>query len=251
MIREMRELRKTEIETYDQHSEYESICISSIRTTTYKQVRQYLDIKLEPAKWEQLPNDIQDVDDRSAGFFRWLPDDENSPANRTAYMEYLNSFSWPEGFGLVDLALEKDLLCSRFADFSFSGTIDVALATLGVIREDIVEYNILLGIELKKPVESKETYHSQIVMQHLCAARQNPDTGVLTLLTDLNKLWCFFWFGRPRKIFKRTTSIAQAKFLLKNLFNSEVEGHCPEAFHSRLSWNDCFSSNQRKKGSRF
>lgn len=244
----MRKLRLTDSEVNALRSEYESISISCVPYNVYLKVLQYLRMKLEGAKWDRLPNDttLKLVDDFPAGFFCWSSGDENTPANRTAYMEHLNRFPWPEGCELVNVASKNDLLSQRFADFSFTGTIDVALSATGNIRANVVGYNILLGITLKKPVECEVIYHNQVVMQHLCSSCQNPNTGVLTLLTDLNELWCFFWFGSPWSIFKCCANIMEAKFLLKNMFNSEVKDCCPEGFHSRLSWYDCFSSNERK-----
>jgi hypothetical protein len=101
-----------------------------------------------------------------------------------------------------------------------------------------------LAIELEKRYVTDEEDYKAIV-QHLCASRQNWKTGVLTLVTDLNDFWCFFWFGRRHRIFKRRTNASQTKFLL--LFNSEAARDCPEGFSSRVSWDDCFPSNPMQR----
>jgi hypothetical protein len=161
-------------------------------------------------------------------------------------MKYLETFPWPKGCGIVDVA-SKPLLAKKFAAYSCSGTIDVVLASAANIREKTLFNNILLGIALKKPSNSKsdETYHQQVVLQHLCASMQNHNAGVLTLLTDLNEYWCFIWFGGRRRILKRTTNLKHAKFLLKNMFNIDVKSICPECFSSRLSWIDCFPETKK------
>jgi len=110
------------------------------------------------------------------------------------------------------------------------------------------ENNTLLGIELMKPWKpdvSKATYCTQVVIQHLCSSFHNRSTGMLTLLTDLNDFWCFFWFGSDQYIIQCRTNITQARFLLKNMFNSDAENNFPEGFQSRLSWNDFFSVKQQ------
>jgi hypothetical protein len=215
-----------------------SLRVSNVPLEDYQQLLDDLTIRIKTAKWDSVPSDDHEGCDQ---FFKWLPGAENSPANREAYMKYLETFPWPEDCGIVD-GFSQRLLSRTIFDYSFKGTIDVALASAANIREQTLFHNILLGIEIKKPSAIDEDDHHAII-QHLCASHQNWNTGVLTLLTDLNDFWCFFWFGRRRCIFKCRTNASQAKFLVKNMFNAEVASDCPEEFYSRLSWNACFPSN--------
>jgi hypothetical protein len=236
--------RRKEIGALQDKLTMRSIAISSINEDEYENVLKFLQIRMEAAKWECMPAVTEDADNQG---FDWLSSIESSEGNRKAYMDHMKKLPWPEGYNVMDVAYNKMLSC-KFANLSFKGSIDVVLATTWNVKEKTVKGNILLGVELKKPLKSEKpesAYWNQVVVQHICASFCNPDTGMLTLLTDLNEYWSFFWFGTTNSIFKISASKALAMFLLNNMFNANVEGQCPTGFHSRLSWNEIFPSHQR------
>jgi hypothetical protein len=54
---------------------------------------------------------------------------------------------------------------------------------------------MLAGIELKKDSNRDDARtERQVTLQHMAASYLNPNTGILTFMTDLNQRWHFFWF---------------------------------------------------------
>jgi hypothetical protein len=218
-----------------------TIPISRVDSRVFNQALANLKITfdVDDADWDNLPSEAEETGDQALRF-KWLIDREDNRDNCAAYMGYLGAFPWPNGFIILDVSRQKDLLKTGFTGFSFGGTIDVVLTTADGSAAGAFIGNIFLGIELKKPsgTGSVKTYHKQVIVQHLSASFRCPDIRVLTLLTDLNDLWCFFWLGPDGCICKRKTDVAGSKFLVKNMFNLEAASNCPEGFQSRLSWND-------------
>jgi hypothetical protein len=222
-------------------NEAKTIPISGVSSGVFTRALANLKLLLSEidAEWRNLPSEAEDTSDQSF-CFEWTRDKEDNPRNRAKYMEYLGTFPWPDGYRIVDVVSQKNLLKTSFGGFSFGGTIDVVLTTTDGATDDALSGKVFLGIELKKPSNSATdlTYQKQVIIQHLSASYLFPDTKVLTLLTDLNDLWCFFWLDQSGCICKRNTNVTLSKFLVKNMFDPDVESLCPVGFQSRLSWND-------------
>mmetsp|Transcript_27650 Transcript_27650/g.50202 ORF Transcript_27650/g.50202 Transcript_27650/m.50202 type:complete len:287 (-) Transcript_27650:426-1286(-) len=156
--------------------------------------------------------------------FKWFNSKEDSSANRQAYMNYLGTnVSWPAGHCVTDCNAYKNLLSGTGLDgkHKISGNIDVVLVAQEDAENGAIRQNIRAGIELKKGTNSGNHEH-QVVLQHLAASSLNPEESVLTVMTDLNQRWHFYWFGRNRKkMYKYVVSASsQAKFLFEHMFDS-------------------------------
>ena len=169
-------------------------------------------------------------------------------------MEYLrnpqNITTLPGDTRLFEGSSEKDLLSVRFLGFGnvmTSGNIDVVLAAPSHQGIETIRQNILVGIELKKDTDKEKTKtERQVILQHLTASSLNPETGILTLMTDLNDRWHFFWFAEGKRLMRYEASKSEAKFLIHHSLDklgSEAEQiSTPTSFLNRSCWNDLFSS---------
>ena len=75
-----------------------------------------------------------------------------------------------------------------FGNVKTPGNIDVASSSHQSIAT--IRQNILVGIELKKDTNKEHAKIERQVLQHL-AGYLNPETGILTLITDLDHRWHF------------------------------------------------------------
>jgi hypothetical protein len=95
-----------------------------------------------------------------------------------------------------------------------------------VLAEDVdvhtIKQHIRAGIELKKDTDNHVDYEYQVILQHLAASKLNPNESVLTVMTDLNERWHFYWFGQKRgRLYKIVVNTrGEAKFLFEHMFDS-------------------------------
>lgn len=230
-----------------QQREAETLVFSKVKSDAYREVTDDLGVKLTGAKWNQRPTDIPDVQ----GGFTWFKSKEDSQENRDGYMNYLgDKIHWPAGYAVADCNAYKDLLSVATlggGKHKTSGNIDVVLAEEKDVENCTIRQNIRAGIELKKDTNAGSHEH-QVVLQHLAASSLNPDESVLTVMTDLNKRWHFYWFGSQRgrlyKCIARTGS--EAKFLLEHMFGTSDSIDAtlfPTEFLGRATWREFFGKN--------
>lgn len=180
----------------------------------------------------------------------WLEGEEDSPGNRAAYMAYLRNTSnieFPPNTQLFEGASEKELLSVKFWGFGnikTSGNIDVVLADSRHQDLSTVRQNMLVGIELKKDTNKDgETIERQVTLQHLAASYLNPSTGILTIMTDLNDCWLFFWFDEEKRLLRLKASRPEALFLIKHVQDRETDDNrrrFPTFFLNRGCWYSLF-----------
>ncbi|KAL3909866.1 MAG: hypothetical protein SGILL_007918 [Bacillariaceae sp.] len=230
--------------------EAETLILSRVKSDAYREVTDHLGLKLSAAKWKNRPTDLPDI-----GVFTWFESEEDGPENREGYMNYLGEkIQWPEGYAITDCNEYKELLSVPklgSGKHKMSGNIDVVLADMDEVENFTIRQNIRAGIELKKDTDAG-AYEHQIVLQHLAASSLNPNESVLTVMTDLNKRWHFYWFGtqggRLYRCVARTRS--EAKFLLENMFHSSDSADAtlfPTNFLDRATWRVFCGSNLSDK----
>lgn len=234
----------------NQKAESETLVISEPKTERFNTAVQHFDYKKYPAIWEKKPSFGP-----SGPKHEWHESKEDSPVNRTAYMAYLRDSSnivLPQGTQLFEGNSDKELLSVRFLGFGnvkISGNIDVVVASS--IHQSIatIRQNILVGIELKKDTNQEHAkIERQVILQHLAASYLNPETGILTLMTDLDDRWHFFWFAEleGKRLMRYEATRSEAKFLIQHSLDSpgsEAEQiSTPASFLNRSCWNDLFSS---------
>lgn len=231
----------------EKKEESQTIKFSRVSSTVYRKIMADIELKLTGATWEARPTNLTGVEP-----FTWSTAKEDSEENRTAYMKYLrDNIAWPEGYEVVDCRDNTDLLSVPSLGGTprrTSGNIDVVLASKANVEAHTLRQNIRLGLELK---ESNNTgsHEQQVVLQHLCASSLNFNESVLTVMTDLNDRWHFYWFGTMAGIlYKIEVSRSEAKYLLEHMFDDRDSGSAapfPTDFLNRPPWR----SFQRNKHS--
>eukprot|EP00978_Attheya_sp_CCMP212_P040235 scaffold217504_cov24-Attheya_sp.AAC.1 len=157
--------------------------------------------------------------------------------------------SLPTGYAVKDCATTSNLLSVQgiCGKFRFNGTTDVLVAQTQHIENDAVRQHIEVQLELKTTRNNDMTTHDpQAVLEHLSSSFLNGACGVLTVLTDLNESWVFYWFHpNGKEILKYDTDHKHAQFLLDNMIPNESQNNCtstdlPDHFWNRGAWNDVF-----------
>jgi hypothetical protein len=203
-----------------------------------------LALRIEAADWLN-PTAADDVDGYS-----WTPADEDEDSQRAAYMVFLRSFiAMPAAYGLFDCVKSATLLSvPSLAGHKLRGTTDVVVAKLKHITERVVKNNIDSVIELKKPKNLlKKNYgkcEAQAIIEHVAASFLAPTQAIVTVLTDLNSQWIFYWFASSKRVLlKKSVARAEARFLLSHVVESSSSDATmfPQDFLARGSWERCFA----------
>jgi hypothetical protein len=182
-------------------------------------------------------------------------------------MKYLrNMLLIPVQYDLADAQPDRQLLSVElFRDMEesrkISGTTDVAIAKSEHVRNDAVRNNIEALIELKTPKNMKKQDHSpQTIGEHFAASYLNPKHAVVSVLTDLNTKWIFFWFAAGeddsemslfKLVLEGDEAAADAKYLLDSLHGNPVKTDTlPTTFEKRQPLQavlDCLLKRKRAK----
>jgi hypothetical protein len=211
--------------------------LSRIQTERYNATLQRVGLKLTGVEWDAAPHSPPDQP-----IFTWLEAKEDNIANRQADMAHLReNFVWPHGYDLFDCnGIPELLTVTEEGPFKASGSIDVVVVLEKNTQQQTIRQNIRTGIELKKDTNGA-SHEKQIVVQHLAASTLNPDESILTLMTDLNDRYHFYWFSgsEPGLLYKYMSGGTGAKFLLEHMFDnaedsSELE--FPTEFLDRGTW---------------
>ena len=237
----------------EQMREAETIPLSNVKTKTYASVSSTLELKLEGGIWDTQPKGLA-----SPPNFVWdWESAEADESNRSRYMSHLRElFTWP-GHALVDCNEAghnyKSLLDTTKFDgtHSTSGNIDVVVVADPDARNRTIKQNIKAGIELKK-TGNEGDHEGQVILQHLAASWLNPRVGLLTLMTDLNERWHFYWFaaaGEENVLYRLIANGQEAAFLLEHMFDDpntvDPALSFPEDFLKRGTWTSVFSHPTR------
>jgi hypothetical protein len=216
------------------------INFSSVHSAEFDKVIGETAMVLKDYTWNTKSTFEKDI-----GAFTWSVAPENDQDQRDNYMTHLNQISWPFGYEIADGSsntFHAEVIRSKFV-----GSIDVVLVPVG--ERATFHEGIRLGIELKKKKKKKTATAKladvrQASIEHICAAVINNDQTMLSMLTDLNTMWMFIYFGHGRTFHRVVTTRNQAVFLLENIFNDKVEGiEFPVNFSDRLSWRDFLNSS--------
>ena len=199
-------------------------------------------INLDAPEWNDKPE--FDSYDKT---YQWADGKEDCDLNRQGFMAYLNELEFPQSVKLFEGSAAKDLLNTELssAGLRVKGNIDVVVVDNKNQDISTTRQNIRMGIELKK-VENTgdEMIQKQVVLQHLAASKLNHKTGVLTLMTDLNNRWRFYWFVEGMKnLMRYEATRSEAVYLIKHFLDEPKENlSVPQSFLSRGSW-DGFSDD--------
>lgn len=203
---------------------------------------------------------------QDADMFSWFRSNEDSDENRQAYMAHLKVLlQLPEGYTLADVQPNRFLLSVEFLGETndgrkINGTTDVVIARSEHVYSGAVRNNIEVVIELKKPQNLRAKDHSpQAVGEHFAASYLNPDFSVVTVLTDVQSSWTFFWFAQAnnsgdtalyRIRLEDANAAAEAKYILRSLFVQVSGSTLPATFANRISFHTVLDSMNKKNGAR-
>eukprot|EP00978_Attheya_sp_CCMP212_P013910 scaffold35145_cov39-Attheya_sp.AAC.1 len=226
-------------------SEQETMALSTVKVKSYNSMVSWNDLKIKGCIWKTKPS----LSNSTLPDFQWqLKLKEDHEDNRNLYMSYLReTLTWPEGHVLVDCNLPghgyANLLSTQKFDTKHSskGNIDVVVAETADAENQAIKQNIKAGIDLKKNINHGE-HERQVVVQHLVSSSLNPRVGVLTIMTDLQERWRFYWFAAfGKQLYKLNTTGPFAAFLLEHMFDdprtSDVSPFLPVDFLNRGTWN--------------
>jgi len=185
-----------------------------------------LELPERGAKWEIKP----DFSTVTVGTFNWLKCDEDHEDNRKA------------------ITFLRETNESR----KITGTAHVVIVTSESLTNEILRNNVKTLSELKKPQKLESKDHTpQVIGEHFAASYLNRRHPVVSVLTDLNNSWTFYWYAQAddgeMALFKLKLSgekaETEAKYILDNLYDNDnnlQEKSLPLTFSRRLSFEKVF-----------
>ena len=212
-----------------------------------------LDMLHLPEKGVSWPNRPAAVSRLQVDGFSWLNSNEDSDENRSAYVAHLNKFlQLPKDYSLADAQpnrtlLTVELLKEMSENRKIRGTTDVVIAKSKHVQNGAVRNNIEALIELKTPKNLKSKDHTaQTVGEHFAASYLNPKHAVVSVMTDLNDSWTFFWFAKEGDCadvalytlrLENEGAAGLAKYMLDSLYDTTSRRETlPIAFVDRVSF---------------
>ena len=171
-----------------QRQDSESLLISQPETERYANAMSRIGVRKDAPLWNDKPTDLPNAPPR----FTWLASEEDSLENRVAYMAYLRNnenLVLPPDTIMFDGNSDGEFLNVQMEGFRVktSGNIDVPLANSRHQSLATVKENMLGAFELKKDTNKEhDKIERQVTLQHMAASYLNPNTGLLTVMTDLH-----------------------------------------------------------------
>jgi len=225
-----------------------TVKLSGANTEAQQRFLGSLNLAVEGADWTSKPQNLVDT----ISPYTWLTRgdkllDEDHPSNRTAYMEHLkHHVNLPCGYSWFDAQPARELLNVQVGEYSLKGTTDVVVAMSQHVENLAVRNHVAVQWELKNSANGGN-HEPQVCLEHLAASMLNREQSVVTCLTDLNKMWTFYWFGHNstdtgvaiRKLVLPEQGAPLARYLLESFAekrDSDRAGTLPETFVDRLSW---------------
>ena len=220
------------------------LVISEPKMVIFYEALHKLDIIWWEAEWSEKPNFGAAPDP-----YVWDVSAEDSVTNREGYMNYLRNsgnITLPPRTHLLEGSRDQNLLSGQIKEFGHvihvKGTVDVVLTPASQTKN--MRQHILMAIELKKDNDNADTQkiNRQVILQHLAASYLNPNFGVLTMMTDLNDRWHFFWSVKGKHVMQYAATRSEAVYLIQHSQDEEGQISTPASFLNRVCWNDLFPS---------
>ena len=142
----------------------------------------------------------------------------------------------PPEYALADVQPKRDLLnVQELAGIvGLRGSTDFVITKVESVDNDTLRNNMEAILDVKKPSHLLQMDHTpQVICEHFAASYLNPKHPLVSVLTDLNENWIFFWFAFENTDDSDDSGMAlyklrlcgkeaatEAKFLLDNLFDN-------------------------------
>ena len=234
-----------------------TIVLSSANEEVKTELLRRLHLQEIGAEWPNKPVGLTHVNG-----FDWRSSAEDSPENRQAYMAYLtDTITLPTTHGLMDAQAKRTLLTVNFGidDITkIKGTTDVAIMAKSNIDAKTFKNNIEILFELKKPpnLDGNEDHTPQAVGEHLAASCLNSKHPVVSVLTDLNNNWTFYWFAKRngddyevalyKFCLEGNEAATMAKHILDSLYDAPEGTSLPTTLSNRISFKDATEKKDSK-----
>jgi hypothetical protein len=234
-----------------------TIVLSSANEEVKTELLRRLHLQEIGAEWPNKPVGLTPVKG-----FGWRSSAEDSPENRQAYMAYLtDTITLPTTHGLMDAQAKRTLLTVNFGidDITkIKGTTDVAIMANKNIDAKTFKNNIEILFELKKPpnLDGNKDHTPQAVGEHLAASCLNRKHPVVSVLTDLNNNWTFYWFAKRngddyevalyKFCLEGNEAAMMAKHILDNLYDAPEGTSLPTTLSNRISFIDATEKKDSK-----
>lgn len=205
--------------------------------------------------------------------FVWGEGTEDSDSNRAEYMRYLKTtLRLPEGYALVDTQPNRNLLSlgehnEMLEGVRLKGTTDVVITKSANAATNTIRNNIQTLFELKKPANMQKDHSPQTICEHFAASFLNSRHPIVSVLTDLNENWTFFWFAFSgdddnknsddvsqmaiyRLCLRGEDAATNAIHLLGSLFDDSDSDNLPSTFAGRQPFQsvvNCLASSAKKR----
>ncbi|RGB28580.1 hypothetical protein C1646_767659 [Rhizophagus diaphanus] len=131
--------------------------------------------------------------------FSW--DERNDRAQHDRYIPYLNQIlriGTYQTLAIFDPTSNADFLMTDagiYLPLRLAGTTDAVVVDRFSVTAMFSDCHIRIVFELKKKVEYKDRYQA---LAELITSDLRSNYTVLTVLTDLNDVWVFFWFEQKK-----------------------------------------------------
>jgi hypothetical protein len=146
---------------------------------------------------------IINEDENIAGY-EWKENmSEDHQLQREGYMDYLNTHlasRLPRRYHIIDVAMNKKLLTldDPRIPYKLVGGTDVII-TSAPKENALVIVGTAFVIKLKNSQERVDASYPQAIAQLVSADAKNCQSfGAISVLTDLNNAWIFFWFSENK-----------------------------------------------------
>ena len=242
----------------DHSKKRRTIVLSNATQGVKNDLMDMLGLEEKGASWPNKPSL------RQCSGFEWFHSQEDSKENREGYMGHLGQMlQIPQTHQLADVQPDRGLLSVEFhptvtESRRVSGTTDVAIARSQHVSNHAVRNNIETLLELKKPRNMQGADHCpQTIGEHISASYLNINHPVVSVLTDLNTKWTFFWFAvcdaemSLCKVFLQgNDAAAEAKYLLDSLYDNSDGRALPDTFAKRQSFQAVLDGLVQRKRAR-
>jgi hypothetical protein len=162
-----------------------------------------------------------------------------------------NHVRLPANYSFMDVQPKRGLLNAEIKGTEgkrrISGTTDVVISETKHVTNDAVRHSVEALFELKKPKNMQQKDHNpQTICEHLAASYLNRNHGLVSVLTDLNRSWIFYWFAENKrgsgvalhklKLQEVEGAAELAKYILESLNDDSRRETLPTTFVDRLSF---------------
>mmetsp|Transcript_57972 Transcript_57972/g.136396 ORF Transcript_57972/g.136396 Transcript_57972/m.136396 type:complete len:431 (-) Transcript_57972:167-1459(-) len=240
-LRETFDQRMESLEKAVKEQREESVRMSDISACHIKAANRWYGLEEADV---QIQNVVPDIDP-----FVW--DDRDEPLHEEEYLQYLQRFCRPGDLSWQSLRKISTYLKVDLGPYNLSGTADVALVYASAVlnhRFHTDHKATLLVGEMKKKVDPADVCQSKAeLLAH--AKLQGSKGHALSMLSDLQDDWYFFWIhAAEKKFYSLRCERGAARHLLNCLFCNGPIDDVPQPILARSALEDLGPRREHPEG---